>query len=351
MIMNPNPIKTALASFGMSGQVFHAPFVYFHSGFELCKILQRNTDSASQYYPQTSVVKSYEEILQDADIELVIVNTPNHLHYSMALQALDAGKHVLVEKPFTTTIEEAEQLIELADKQKLILYPFQNRRWDSDFLTVKNLVEQKVLGNLCYFEANWDRYRNYITPHTWKESDQAGTGMLYDLGSHLIDQTLTLFGKPERVFGSLRTNRAGGQVIDFFAIRLFYPNLEVALGGNYLGRIARPRFLLQGNLGSFVKYGLDVQEEALKRRESPQQAHWGEEPENIWGELHTDIQGIEFKGKVKSEKGNYMGLFQDLFEAIREGKTPAVQASQALLTMQVIEAVKSSHQLKASIQI
>jgi scyllo-inositol 2-dehydrogenase (NADP+) len=344
-------IKTALASFGMSGKVFQAPFLDYHAGFELSKILQRNSHSAKQIYPQVQIVGQYEDILQDADIELVIINTPNHLHYPMALQALEAGKNVLVEKPITTTALETQQLIEAAEKRNLLLYPFQNRRWDGDFLTVKKIIEQGILGKIKYFEANWDRYRNYVTANTWKESDEAGTGMLYDLGSHLIDQILTLFGQPQRVLGSLRSNRLAGKIVDFFSVKLFYPNFEVSLGGNYLARIARPRFLLQGELGSFVKYGLDGQEDALKRQESLQNPQWGEESPDNWGDLHTEIAGIEFKGKIKSEKGNYLALFQDLYAAIRDGATPAVQPMQALWTMQVIEAIQLSHQQRKWIDL
>jgi scyllo-inositol 2-dehydrogenase (NADP+) len=337
------PIKTGIASYGMSGQLFQAPFIAYHPGFELCKILQRNTDTALQDYPQAQIVKTYQDLLNDPAIELIIVNTPNDLHYIMAKQALEAGKHILVEKPFTRTSEEAKELISLAKAKNLIAYPFQNRRWDSDFLTVQHLIGQGLLGKINYYEANWDRYRNYVVADTWKESGDEGTGMLFDLGSHLIDQILVLFGMPQSVFGSIRTNRANGKVIDYFDAKLFYPTMEVAVGGNYLARLPRPRFLIHGDLGSFVKYGLDPQEDALKQKKSLNDTQWGQEPEDIWGSLHAQMNGIEFIGKIKSCAGDYNGLFQNLYQAIRENMTQMVLPEQALQTIQVIEAVIESN--------
>ena len=339
---NMEPIKTAIASYGMSGQVFHAPFIDDDPGFELYKVLQRSSDSVLQDYPNVIVAKTYQEILEDSTIELIIVNTPNKFHYAMSKQALEAGKHVLVEKPFTTNVEEAKELISIAKAKKLVLYPFHNRRWDSDFLTVKQLIKENVLGKINYYEANWDRYRNYINPGTWKESGDEATGMLYDLGSHLIDQILQLFGMPESIYGTLRINRNGGSIIDYFDAKLYYSDMEVAIGASYLARMSRPRFLIQGDIGSFVKYGLDPQEDALKQKVSLKNPQWGEEPENTWGQMHTEINGLEFMGKVKSFKGNYKNLFRNLYESIRENKPQDITPEQGLQIIQIIEAIVKS---------
>ncbi|NJO01483.1 MAG: Gfo/Idh/MocA family oxidoreductase [Bacteroidia bacterium] len=344
-----DPIKTGLASYGMSGQVFHAPFLDTDERFTLLSVLQRQGDQARQDYPQVQIERSYNELLANKELELIVVNTPNHLHYLMAKEALEADKHVLVEKPFTTHYSEAEELIQLARQKNKVLYGYQNRRWDSDFLTVKKIVEADLLGNIVYYEANWDRYRNYIKPNTWKEESRNGTGMLYDLGSHLIDQVLVLFGPPERVQGSLRTNRAQGQVVDYFDAKLFYPEREVALRGSYLAMEPRPRFLLQGVRGSFVKHGLDPQEDALKLGRKPQGADWGTEDPGIWGTIHRDEQGLIIRGTVQSLPGDYRGLFADLYAAIREKEEPYVKPGQVGTGIRIIEAIIASDEEKKSI--
>lgn len=196
---------------------------------------------------------------------------------------------------------------------------------------------------MVYYEANWDRYRNFVKPDTWKEEAEGGTGMLYDLGSHMIDQIITLFGLPESVNAQLRINRTGGKVIDFFSLQLQYSQLEVAVGGSYLAREARPRFLLHGELGSFVKYGLDPQEDRIKAGWQIHHPEIGVEPEETWGTLHTALNDLTFKGKISSEIGNYLGLFEDLYQAIRMQKAPQVQTLQALHTMRIIEAAMKSH--------
>lgn len=338
-------IKTALCAYGMSGQVFHAPYIAAHPQFELYKILQRKSHSAQKDFPNVIIAKNYDDLINDQTIDLIIVNTPNHLHYTMAKQALLAGKHVLVEKPFTETIAEAEELIALAERQKRILYVYQNRRWDGDFKTVQKVVENEMLGELVYYEVNWDRFRNYIKPNTWKEDTQGGTGMLYDLGAHLIDQVMVLFGMPERLNASLRVNRKGGKVIDFFQLQLYYEDKQVSLGGSYLGRQPRPRFLLQGQLGTFVKYGLDPQEDRIKEGWQVTHPSIGLETAAQFGELYTDWNGLSHRGKIETLAGNYMELFDDLAAAIAQQKAPEVQPHQALNVMHIIEAaIKSSEE-------
>jgi predicted dehydrogenase len=245
--MSDQKIKTALLSYGMSGEVFHGPLLAAHKGFEVTGVWQRNPDKPARHaFP---VVHHMADVLADPAVELVIVNTPNDKHFSYASDALNAGKHVVVEKPFTVSAAQADQLIDLANKKKRMLTVFQNRRWDSEFLTVKKVIDEKLLGRLVECEIHYDRFRNYIEPNTWKEEAAPGTGILYNLGSHLIDQALTLFGMPLYVDARLGIQRTGGRVVDFFDIRLDYDDKLVILKSSYLVREQGPRFTLHGTEG------------------------------------------------------------------------------------------------------
>lgn len=351
--MTPHaPIRTALASFGMSGYVFHAPLLEAHPGFALSAILERNQSHSREKYSHARLVRSYQELLDDPTIELIVVNTPDVYHLEMAVQALRKGKHVVVEKPFTLTYREAAELEALAKSEGKLLSVFQNRRWDGDFLTVQKLIKEKVLGEVIDFQANYDRYRNYVQANTWKEDPALGTGLLYNLGSHLIDQALTLFGLPEKVWAELQVNRPGGQVTDQFFVRFLYPGaLRVTLKSGYLVRENSLRFQVHGTLGSFIKHGIDPQEEALKLGEKPGGPYWGREPQKDWGVLHTQIGESVVRGKVETEAGNYLAYYEQLFGAIREGKQVPVQASEGAQVIRVIEACMASHQAKIPVDL
>lgn len=279
-----------------------------------------------------------EEILEDEEIELVFVNTPDTLHYAHTVAVLEAGKHAIVEKPFTITSGEAQQLVELAESKGLILSVYQNRRWDSDFQTLKKVVEGEWLGRLVEFHSSYQRYRNFIQPNTWKEEPLPGAGIVYNLGSHLIDQALHLFGMPEEIFADIRTQRTGGKIPDHFQITLYYDGMKTNLMAGYLVRELGPRFKLQGTEGTFVKFGMDPQEEFLKQGILPQGAGWGVEPETDWGQINTTIKGVNWKGKIESLKGDYTGYYQNIYEAIREGKPLAVPGSDGVKTIKAIEA-------------
>jgi len=266
--MESRKIKTALASFGMSGKVFHGPLLHVHDGFEISKILERNRSESNKRYPSSQIVRKYADIITDKNIELVIINTPDHIHYEMTKHALEAGKHVVVEKPFTLKYAEADELIKIAKKKKRLLSVFQNRRWDSDFLTVQKVIKNKLLGRLVEYEAHFDRYRTFIQDN-WKEDASVGTGTLYNLGSHLIDQALVLFGFPQWVFADVRHARKDSKVDDAFDIRLGYPEVRVTLKASYLVREPGPKYILHGEQGSFHKYGMDIQEEELKKGRWP----------------------------------------------------------------------------------
>ena len=345
------PIPSALASYGMSGSVFHAPLLHAHPHFSLCKILERSERGSRMRYPDVALVRQFEELCRDPGIELIVVNTPDATHYPLCRQALEAGKHVVVEKPFTLTGAEAEDLIELARKQGVILTVFQNRRWDGDFLTVKKVIAGGLLGRLVAFESYFDRYRNFIQPATWKEVRNTGAEILYNLGSHLIDQACVLFGMPQAVFADMGIQRSGGQVDDFFNLRLRYDELSVILCASYLVREPGPRFILHGTEGSFLKWGMDPQEEELKAGAAPGAAGWGEGERGNWGKLNTSTGGLHVHGFIETIPGNYPAFYDGLAAAIRKGKSPPVDPLDSLQVIRLIEAAIRSNSVRAEVPV
>lgn len=337
------PIYTAILSYGMSGEIFHGPLLNAHPGFQLTKILERSKDKARLRYPQSIIVRQLDDILMDEKIELVIVNTPHDTHFELTSKVLQAGKHAVVEKPFVTLSDEGNKLIELSKRNNRILSVFQNRRWDGDFKTVRKVLEQEVLGPLVEFEAHYDRYRPAVDFTTWKESASGlGTGILYNLGSHLIDQVLTLFGMPQSLQAVTGVQRKGGVSDDFYDIRMRYPEHLAILKSSYLVREPGPRFVLHGVKGSFIKYGIDPQEQALKEGVTPGTIGWGLEKHEEWGTLNTEIDGLNFQGTIETLPGNYLEFYDSVYAAIREKKEPAVTAEQALDVIKIIEAVMES---------
>ena len=347
---SPAPIVTGLLSYGMSGEVFHAPLLNAHHGFELRKVVQRSKDSAAARYPGVQIARSVDEVISDSNIELVIVNSPNDTHAEFARQALKAGKHVVIEKPFTITRREAAQLIAFARARKKILSVFHNRRWDGSFLTVQHVLRSGVLGKVVEFESHYDRFRNTITAGSWKERVGPGTGILYNLGSHMLDQVLMLFGKPRYVTAKVGVQRPGGKADDFYDIRLDYPGMQAIIKSSYLVREPGPIFRINGVQGSFVKYGQDPQEEALKQGIVPGSDGWGTESELWWGKLNIDMGGIPVEGKMETVPGNYQAYYDNLFDVIRKGKTLAVKPEQAMMVIQLIEAAIKSSQTRRSIK-
>ena len=341
---NPPMINIALASFGMSGLVFHGPLISAHPQFTLYKILERRRQDSAARFPQATIVRHYEDILDDEAVDVVVVNTPNPYHYEMSRAALEAGKHVVVEKPFTNTVNEGQQLIDLAQQQGKLLTVFQNRRWDSDFLTVQKVLEQHLLGEVVEYEAHYDRFRNYIQPDTWKEEEGPGSGILYNLGAHMIDQALVLFELPHTLYAKLSTQRNGGKVPDAYHLLLYYDHFQVVLRSSYLVRDPGPRYKILGQQGTFTKHGIDPQEDYLKLGISPDNEQIGVEPEEQWGTLHTELHGTVFQGKIASETGNYSAFYDNLYDTL-QGKTPlAVPPEQALDVIRLIElAYESSH--------
>jgi scyllo-inositol 2-dehydrogenase (NADP+) len=346
-----NPIKTALLSYGMSGEIFHAPLLAVNPGFELSMVLQRNSDKARQRYPHTKIARTIDEVISDGGIELVVINTPNDSHYQFATEALESGKHVIVEKPFTVTTKEADSLIALAKKKNRHLTVFQNRRWDGDFMTVKKVVDNKWVGKIAEFELHYDRYRNYIEANTWKEEQGPGSGILFNLGSHMLDQVLVLFGMPLDVDARVGTQRPHGKVEDYYDIRLRYENFHAIVKSSYLVREATPRYILHGTEGSFIKYGIDPQEQALKEGKIPGSAGWGTEEKDLWGKLNTNVGGLHFEGSVETIAGDYTQFYKNLYEAIRESKPLAVKPEESKNVIQLIEACYESSTSRKAINL
>ncbi len=340
-----------LASFGMSGQVFHGPLLHVHPGFEIVSILERSKNLSATLYQDARIVRTYQELLDDDRIELIIVNTPDSLHYDMTRQALQAGKHVVTEKPFVQLSVRGKELIDLSKKQGRLLSVFQNRRWDGDFLTIQKILDEGLLGRLVEYEAHFDRYRNIVQTDTWKEDPGSGAGTLFNLGSHLIDQSLVLFGKPDHVYADIRVLRSGGQIDDAFTLLLDYPGIKVTLKASYLVKEPGPRYYLHGTEGSFLKHGIDPQEENLKKGEWPLGDDWGKEPESDWGLLNTEAGGKSFRGKYETIPGRYGDFYENIHKSLSSGNEPAVTAEQANMVIRVIEAARESNETGRKIPV
>ncbi len=360
--MAAREIGVGVIGYGLGGRVFHAPFVSAVPGLKLVSILQRKGDEAARAYPNVRIDRTLDDLLADKSIELVVVSTPNETHLPLATRALEAGKHVVIDKPFTATSADALTLIALAKKQGRLAIPFHNRRWDGDFLTVKKLLAETAVGRLVTFESHFDRFRPTPRPNTWKEAGDPSHGMLFDLGPHLVDQSLVLFGAPAAITASVRADRDVTDVEDAFDITLHYPanadaanktgfptsgpgsleqkGLLVHCRTSYLACINAPRFTLHGTKGSFVKCGLDPQEPALVagakvprlQPGSPASDAWLEEKESDWGKLavapNPADPTILVEKQVRTEPGDYRGFYLNVRDAIL-GLAPLVVTPEA----------------------
>lgn len=347
------PIRTALCSFGMSGKVFHAPFIQQNPGFTLYAVWERSKKTATALYPGIISYDTYDELLADPNIDLVVVNTPNVTHFEYTKKALLAGKHVVVEKPFTVTVAEAIELEELADKQDKIMSVYQNRRFDSDITTVRRILEEGSLGQIVEAEIHYDRYNPILSPKPHKEVPVLGTGVLYDLGPHVIDQALLLFGMPQAVFADIMQLRPGSQVDDYFELLLFYPQLRVRLKSGYLVMEPIPAYVFHGTHGSFIKQRADVQEVKLQAGLKPEDDTWGQEAPGSAGLLHTNIDGQPKKIAVASETGDYGRFYEGLYDAIQHSlfEDKFVPASAGTNVIRIIEAAHKSQQEKRIVEL
>ena len=356
--MNDTPdIQVGILGFGLGTRVFHAPFVSAVPGLRLHSIVQRSGDLAAQLYPQAQILRTPEALFADPAIQLVVVSTPNETHVPLARAALEAGKHVVIDKPFAPTSAGCRELIELAQEMGLLVVPFHNRRWDGDFLTLQALLSSGKLGRLVTFESHFDRFRPIVRENTWKESASPANGLLMDLGPHLVDQVLTLFGTPESVTASIRTDRDNTQIEDAFDIALAYPGLLAFCRSSMLACDASPRFLLHGTHGSFKKYGLDPQEPALVSGASlpalGSSEAWLEEPRELWGTLtlapDPALPNDLTTTLVPTQPGDYRPFYANVRDAIRGDDALAVQPESAFDTLRVLELARQSSNEKRTL--
>ena len=345
-----NPIRTAVVGFGLSGRVFHTPFIDLSPKFSLTHIVQQSQKTAQAVYPEVTLC-SFEAVLANEAIELVVIATPNELHYQMTDAALEAGKHVIVEKPFAATHEQGKRLVEKAAELNKAFLVFHNRRLDGDFLTVKKLVDSKVLGEIVDYEAHYDRFSPGIHQKQWKEKADPSISILYDLGTHIIDQTVALFGRPHAVTAHLAIQRLHSKIVDSFSIVLDYRSFNATLKSGMLVREPGPRYVIHGRAGSFVKYGIDPQEDDLKAGMLPNDDEWGRESPEHWGVLHTELNSQVFRGTIETEPGNYMVFYDHVYGVIRKGKAPLLQPEEALITLEIIDLAIKSHQQRRTIEL
>lgn len=346
-------IRTGIIGYGLSGRVFHAPFIDIVDGFTLSKISTSDpnkTTLAKERYTNTTIVPEAQNIVNDPNIDLVIVTSPNTVHFQWAKEALIANKHVVVEKPFTTTFAEAEELVKLSKKQNKILTVYHNRRFTSDTKTVKKLLDSGLLGNVVDYETHFDRFRFEPKPGgAWREDPLPGSGVFYDLGSHLIDQSLHFFGMPEAVTAHIKTMRPWAKTDDSFDVKLHYPNHTSTIKSMMLAKIPGPTYQIHGTKGSFVKYGLDIQEEHLDKGAIPNTPDWGTEPESIWGTLKVEHEGMEMSSVIESEKGDYRDYFINLRDSIWGKCDIAVTAQEGANVMKIIEMAIESDKEKRTV--
>jgi scyllo-inositol 2-dehydrogenase (NADP+) len=388
--MADREIGVGVIGYGLGGSVFHAPFVSAVPGLRLAAIMQRTGDAAAKAYPATRIARSLDEILADKSIDLAVVSTPNETHFVLAKRVLEAGKHVVIDKPFSATSEEARELGQLAKSKGLLAIPFHNRRWDGDFQTVRKLLQQGAIGRLVTFESHFDRFRPIPRENTWKEADNPANGMLFDLGPHLVDQVLALFGAPDAITASVRADRDETAIEDAFDITLHYPGKpgppDSSLAGvdkpgspasnlagvekngkgmlahcrtSYLACDNAPRFLLHGTKGSFKKHGLDPQEPALvggaKVPVLGSKEVWLQEKESAWGKLTVAPVPADpamlVEHHVKTEPGDYRGFYANVRDAILGKAEPAVTPEDGYRVTKLLEMARASSKSGCTLKI
>ncbi len=343
-------IEAGLIGFGLAGRAFHAPVIRAVPGLRLAAILQRKGQEATEKYPDVRIVRSVDELLAMKEIRLVVIATPNDTHYSLARQCLVAGRDVVVDKPFATALEEAKTLVRLAKEVGRLLTVYQNRRYDGDFQAIRQVVADGTLGRIVRFETNYDRYRPQLKLGAWRETSRAGSGILFDIAPHLIDHALVLFGLPEAVTADVRIERENALADDAFDIVLHYSNgMRAVLRSSILAAAPRPRFVLLGTKGSFVKQAFDPQENNLRHGHIPRDTAWGAEPEEDWGVLTVPAGDSFEQRRIPPANCDYRDFYANVRDAILGRTKLAVTPEWALDVMRLLELARESSEKRRTL--
>lgn len=326
------PIRTALVGYGSVAEKMHAPLISVCPDLDFVAIVERKGNRCEEKFPNVRTFRSLEALLETDFADLICITTPNEFHFPMAKQCLEAGKHVVVDKPVTIFSHEAEELEKIASEKNRICSVFHNRRYDGDFRTLQKLVTENTLGKLVYLESHFDRFRPQVSEN-WREKDVPGNGITYDLGSHLIDQVVLLFGRPEAIFADIQKQRKNAVADDYFDISLFYKDFKARVTAGVLVNVPTPKFLLLGEKGSYQKFHLDVQEQAFKDGRKPEGVDWGVEPEDRWGKLHFENETLP----LRTINGDYRIFYQNVADAILKNTTLQVTLTQTISVLKIIE--------------
>jgi scyllo-inositol 2-dehydrogenase (NADP+) len=335
-------IRVGVVGFGMATRVFHAPLISSVDGLELAAVVERHSNEAAARYPGIVTYRSLGDLLADGSLDLIVVATPSGTHFDVAREVIAAGRNLVVDKPVAMHSSEIAELIALAAERDVMLVPFHNRRWDADFLTVRQLVADNAVGRLVAFESRMDRWSPGATRKPWKNDMAQGGGVLHDLGTHVAYLALVLFGNPEAVSAEIDRERDGEGANDSFDIRLRYPGFRVTLGANMLSSLPGPRFLLRGTAGNFLKFGLDPQEAALNKITRIESPNWGKEPPSAWGTLVVAAEGGMISRSIETVPGDYRQFYGGLRDAILgRGELP-VRAIEAWRAARILEWAQES---------
>jgi len=344
------PIRCGVIGFGLAGRIFHSAVIDATAGLDLAAIVQRTGDAAHKAYPRAQIYRSLDAMLAEARLDLVVVATPNDTHVPLAAQCLRAGKHVVIDKPVAVSSSEAASLFAVSRETSRRVFVYHNRRWDGDFLTVQQLLKTDKLGTLRTFESHFDRFRPTPKSGAWREELGHGNGILLDLGSHLGDQALVLFGLPTAVWGDVRSERAGSRVDDAFDIRLYYPALTVWLRSSSLSALPAVRFLAEGTQGSYRKDNLDPQEDALRAGDLFQSKPWGMDPESAWGAITSlDANGMTRHTIVPTLPGDYRGFYANVRDTLLGSAEQAVTLVDAWRVLRLLEWARESSEKRAAV--
>ena len=336
-------IDVGLIGFGLAGRAFHTPVIRAVPGLRLAAILQRSSSEAAEHYPDVRIVRSLDELLSIESLRLTVVATPNDTHYSFAKQCLAAGRDVVVDKPFATTLAEATELVSFAQRSGRLLTVYQNRRFDGDFQAIIQLVSSGTLGRIVRFETSYDRFRSQLRPGAWREKRGPGTGILFDLGPHLIDHAFVLLGLPEAITADVRMEREDAVTDDAFDILFRYPGgTRAVLCSTMLAASPRPRFVIHATRGSYCKHSFDPQEANLRRGHIPQDQAWGAEPEENWGVLTLHDGTNITERRIPSGMGDYRDFYANVRDAILGKAALAVTPQHALHVMRALELSRKS---------